>query len=274
MVRIRQPAVAGTFYPDHPRRLAAMVDDFLAAGADRLAGIPNPPPHRPQAIIAPHAGYPYSGPVAGTAFAALRSVNQPPITRAVLIGPSHHVAFHGLAVPTATAFATPLGPVAVDRAAVAELLERPWIRESDRIHAPEHALEVELPFLLAIAAPGLQIVPLLTGEVPVEQAAATLECLCADGPTVVVVSSDLSHYLSYDAAVAMDSDTAALITRLDPARLTGERACGWQAVRGLLEHARRRGLRARTLDLRNSGDTAATGGRVVGYGAFAFDPAA
>lgn len=269
MAKTRQPAVAGMFYPAGRHQLAATVERLLDAGAARLAN--HPPPLRPPALVAPHAGYPYSGPIAGSAFAALRAPG-PTLTRAVVIGPSHHIAFHGIAVPAADAFATPLGPVAVDRPALDHLRRLPWVTESDRIHAPEHALEVELPFLTTVAGPDLLLVPLVVGEASAAEVADTLEPFLDDPATVVVVSSDLSHYLPHPEATALDAETARLVTTLAGPRLTAERACGFRALRGLLELARRRSLLPALLDLRNSGDTAGPRDRVVGYGAFSVAP--
>lgn len=263
MAKIRPAAVAGRFYPADARELAGTVGRFLDEGKARLPSTMPPV----AAVIAPHAGYVYSGQVAGTAFAALQG--GPPVERAVILGPSHHADFRGIAVPEAGFFDTPLGEVEVDREAMSILSGLPWVIASDRIHAPEHALEVELPFLLALAAPGLRIVPMLTGGVSAVEVADSLEPFLGEPGTVVVVSSDLSHYLPYAAARQTDAETGAFITRLDGERVTPQRACGFRAVRGLLEIVRRRDGRVESLDLRNSGDTAGPRDQVVGYGAFA-----
>lgn len=268
--------MAGTFYPNDPGQLAASVDHHLVDGARRLAGRNLLTSERPKAIVAPHAGYSYSGPIAGTAFASLRVPDAdngggaPKITRAVIIGPSHRVAFQGISIPSADAFATPLGDVPLDRDSLAPLLELPWVREFDAAHADEHSIEVELPFLLAVADPALEIVPLVVGNASTGQAAEVLDRLWGGPETLIIISSDLSHFLSHPVATQLDAGTAELILSLSADRLSAERACGYQALRGLLALARTRHLHPSLLDLRNSGDTAGTRDRVVGYCAFAF----
>lgn len=277
MSSIRQTAVAGMFYPNDPELLAASVDRHLEHGARRLAtGDDILTSARPKAIVAPHAGYSYSGPIAGTAFASLRvpapetHAPAPPLTRAIIIGPSHRIAFQGISIPTADAFATPLGNVPLDRASLDDLLDLPCVRAFDPAHTDEHSIEVELPFLLAVADPSLQIVPLVVGNASIEQTAEVLDRLWGGPETLVIISSDLSHFLSYPVASELDAETAELILSLDADQLTAERACGYQALRGLLALARTRQLHPALLDLRNSGDTAGTHDRVVGYCAFAF----
>ncbi len=220
-----------------------------------------------KALIAPHAGYIYSGPIAATAFRLLEGKKD--IQRVVLLGPSHYVGFQGLALPQAGGFETPLGSVPVDRSAFALLEELPHVRIFDRAHEPEHCLEVELPFLQR-CLPGVQIVPLLVGEAEDEEVAGALDLLWGGPETLLVISSDLSHFLDYHAAQERDRQTADAIEQLEPERVGPNDACGSRAIRGLLWAAGRRGLRARLLDLRNSGDTAGPTHRVVGYGAFAF----
>jgi AmmeMemoRadiSam system protein B len=255
---VRRPAVAGQFYPAQPERLRPMLAGFLAA-----AGGPMGPP--PQAIVAPHAGYRYSGPIAASAFAALAPAATR-ICRVVLLGPAHYAPVRGLAASSAAAFATPLGDVPVDRDAVAALLRRPEVRLDDAAHAPEHALEVELPFL-QLSLGDFILVPLLVGVGSAADLAETIAPLL-DDTTALVVSSDLSHYHPYKKARALDRQTAADI---EAGRLLAEElACGWRAINGLLHLAADRHWTARTLDLRSSGDTAGTRDRVVGYGAFAF----
>jgi AmmeMemoRadiSam system protein B len=258
---VRPPAVAGTFYPAAPERLAAAVAGYLA-GAVADDGPP------PKALIAPHAGYVYSGPIAGSAFRTLAPIAAR-LRRVVLLGPSHFVAFPGLALPAWQAFATPLGelPVAPDaRAALADL---PQVVASDRPHQREHALEVELPFL-QVALGEVEIVPLTVGDAEPAAVAAVLECLWGGDETLIVVSSDLSHYLDYATARRRDAATGAAIVALDERRIGADDACGRLPIRGLLVAARRRGLAARELDRRSSGDTAGRRDAVVGYGAYAF----
>jgi MEMO1 family protein len=258
---VRPPAVAGTFYPAPPERLAAAVAGYLRDGVGET-GAP------PKALIAPHAGYLYSGPVAGSAFRALQA-SAAGIRRVVLLGPSHFVAFEGLALPAWKAFATPLGDVPVSAEARETLAGLPQVVTSDRPHAREHSLEVELPFLQCVLG-AFEIVPLAVGDAEPGQVAKVLERLWGGDETLVVVSSDLSHYLDYDSARRRDAATAAAIVALDDRALGAEDACGCNPIRGLLVAARRHALTARQLDLRNSGDTAGARDAVVGYGAFTF----
>jgi len=221
-----------------------------------------------KAIIAPHAAYIYSGATAGSAFASLAALRGR-ITRVVLMGPAHRVAFEGLAVPRAEAFATPLGLVRVDRRAVDALLELPRVFASDRAHAEEHSLEVELPFVQVVLG-DVAVLPIAVGAASDAEAARALELVWGGPETCVIVSSDLSHYYPYAAAQRRDRATAQAVERLAPEEIGEEDACGRIGVRALLRQARAHGLHATTLDLRSSGDTAGTRDRVVGYGAFSF----
>ena len=257
--KVRPAAVAGAFYPGAPDRLRADVEDFLAAVPD-YAG-PNP-----KALIAPHAGYLYSGRVAAAAFACLRHPASA-IERVVVIGPAHYVAVRGIAVPKVDAFATPLGRVPVDRATLAALGDLPFVVADNGPHAPEHALEVELPFLQAVLGP-FSLVPLLVGDAEAFEVAEVLDRLW-DG-ALIVVSSDLSHYLDYAAARRRDGRTAAAIERQAWGSLGPNDACGFLPVAGLLRQTKARGLNVQRLALCNSGDTAGPRDRVVGYGAWAF----
>jgi MEMO1 family protein len=260
---IRPPAVAGRFYPAAPDRLRTAV-------AEMLAGVPPSAGPAPKALIAPHAGYAYSGVVAAAAFAQLR--NAPPgIERVVVIGPAHYVPVAGVAAPSADAFETPLGRVPVDRQALATIADLPFVAPEDGAHAPEHALEVELPFLQAVLE-DFAIVPLLVGDAVTEQIADVLRRLWGGPETMIVVSSDLSHYHDDRTARRLDAATAAAIERGDWARLGPSDACGFLPIAGLLMEARQHGLAARRLDLRNSGDTAGDRASVVGYGAWTFEP--
>jgi len=254
--------VTGTFSPADPGRLRAAVEGFLAA-ADRAPGA-----RSPKALIAPHAGYVYSGPVAGHAFKALGPAAAQ-LCRVVLIGPAHFVRIRGLAAPSAQAFRTPLGQVPLDGAALAEIGTLPQVEPSDEPHQPEHALEVELPFLQAVLD-DFALVPLLVGETTADDVAEVLARLWGGPETLLVISSDLSHYETYARAQQHDAATAAAIERLDGAALGPRDACGYLPIRGLLIEARRRGLEVRRLDLRNSGDTAGPKEQVVGYGAWTF----
>lgn len=261
MSGVRPPAVAGLFYPRDPGELRAEVEAFLAAA--------DPPPGpAPAALVAPHAGYVYSGPVAASAFATL-GARRDEIRRVVLLGPSHYIAFDGLALAPQRAFRTPLGDVEVDPAAAAAIRDLPQVALLEAPHAREHALEVELPFLQVVLA-GFTLVPLAVGDAAPDEVAEVLARLDADADTLVVVSTDLSHYLDYDSAQARDRATGRAIVELDAGRIGAHDACGRVPLNGLLVRARERGWRARELDRRSSGDTAGPRDRVVGYGAYAF----
>jgi AmmeMemoRadiSam system protein B len=263
MSHVRPAAVAGLFYPGRAAELAATVEHLLREAEDAIRA--GPPP---KAIIAPHAGYIYSGAIAASAYVQLRPLAGR-IRRVVLIGPCHRVPLQGLAVPSAAAFATPLGEVPVDREAVAALLTLPQVCVFDRTHADEHALEVHLPFLQEVLG-HFAVVPIVAGRARADEVAETLERVWGGEETLIVVSSDLSHYLDYDRARAIDSVTCRAIEALDDTSIASDQACGSVPVAGLLTLARRRGLAVTTLDLRNSGDTAGDHARVVGYGAWMF----
>jgi AmmeMemoRadiSam system protein B len=262
-MRTRPPAVAGRFYPADPEALARDVRAHLATAAPA-----DPATGSPKALIVPHAGYLYSGPIAGSAYRALAARPQR-IERVVLLGPSHRVALRGLAAPDADAFASPLGDVPIDRACLAELLALPQVCVLDSAHAAEHSLEVQLPFLQC-ALGAFRLVPLSVGDAEPEAVAEVLERAWGGPETLIVVSSDLSHYHDYATARRLDAQTSAAIEALDPSGVGPQAACGRVPVRGLLLAARRARLRARTLDLRSSGDTAGSRERVVGYGAYVF----
>lgn len=263
MRAVRSPAVAGTFYPDGAAELRQAVRTYVAAALERAGA--SPPA---KAVIAPHAGYAYSGPVAGSAFAALAPLRGR-IERVVLIGPAHRAYFEGMALPQAQAFATPLGLVRVDAAAAELLAGSPRVIASDRAHAGEHSLEVELPFVQEVLG-DVAAVPIVVGDASDVETAEILERLWGGPETCVVVSSDLSHYHPYATARRMDEQTARAIEELCPDDVGEEQACGRTGVRALLRVARAHGLVARRCDLRNSGDTAGPRDAVVGYGAFAF----
>jgi AmmeMemoRadiSam system protein B len=223
----------------------------------------------PKALIVPHAGYVYSGPIAAHAYARL-ATGRRTIRRVVLLGPTHRVPVRGLALPTMRAFATPLGVVEVDRKAALLALTLPQVQESDAAHALEHSLEVQLPFLQAVLDE-FRIVPFAVGDATADEVADVIGRLWGGPETLIVVSSDLSHYHRYAEARAIDRGTADAILALGPS-IDHEQACGATPVNGLLLCARRRGLAPELLDLRNSGDTAGDKSRVVGYASFAFAP--
>jgi hypothetical protein len=260
MSRVRAAAVAGLFYPDDPERLRRTVAQALAVAvpADEPA---------PKALVVPHAGYVYSGPTAGVAFARLARLRDR-ITRVVLLGPAHRAPVAGLAVSSADGFATPLGVVPVDDALRRRVLALPEVRLDDRAHAAEHSLEVQLPFLVATLGQ-FSVLPLAVGDVGASEVAEVLEAVWGGPETLVVVSTDLSHYLDYDTARTRDATTARAIVAADERHVADDDACGARPLRGLLVVARRRALTVRLLDLRSSGDTAGGRDRVVGYGAFA-----
>jgi hypothetical protein len=261
----RPAAVAGMFYPASTAELGRQVDELLAAAAGRERE------PAPKALIAPHAGYVYSGPIAASAYAQLRA-RRGRIRRVVLLGPAHRVPVRGLALPGVERFATPLGEVGIDAEAVASLRDLPQVVASPRAHAAEHSLEVHLPFLQRVLGE-FSLLPLVVGEATAEEVAEVLGRLWGGDETLIVVSSDLSHYLPYDTARRIDRDTVDHLLSLD-VELDHERACGATPISGLLLAARRRGLEAELLDLRNSGDTAGDRRRVVGYAAIAFRPSA
>jgi len=256
---LRAPAVAGLFYPADPLVLASSVDSMLAA-------VHGSPMH-PKALIVPHAGYIYSGPVAASAYALLRPMAKQ-IRRVVLFGPAHRALVEGLAAPAATAFATPLGQVPVDTKAIAAAAALPQVSISESAHAEEHSLEVQLPFLQAVLE-DFMVAPFVVGGADAVQVAEVMELLWGGPETLIVVSSDLSHYLPYNVAQQVDGATADTVLSRRPLA-HHEQACGAAAINGLIEAARRRHLAPKLLDLRNSGDTAGDKSRVVGYAAFAF----
>ena len=262
---VRPPAVAGRFYPGDAEQLEAEVRRYLNAAQapdDCLA------PPLVKAIIAPHAGYVYSGPIAATAYVHL-ACSDIPVRRFVLVGPAHYVPLRGLAVSSADAFLTPLGRVPVDAEGRQAALASRWVRVDDHAHQPEHCLEVQLPFL-QVLFPDFSIVPLLVGDAAADEVADALERLWGGPDTRIVISSDLSHYYRGDVARQLDAETAATIVALDAPALREDAACGREPIAGLLALARRHAMTAAALDLRHSGDTGGPPDRVVGYGAFSF----
>jgi len=263
MVNIRKSAVAGTFYPADPEQLRVMLAHYIndVPQAEKV----------PKAIIAPHAGYIYSGPIAATVYARLQTVKSR-INRVVLIGPSHYVGFHGLAVSTAEQFATPLGYIAVDTDAVTKLAELPFIHFIEQAHEREHSLEVHLPFLQAVLDT-FTLVPVVAGDASATDVCCVIEQFWGQPETLIVISSDLSHFHDYKTAQMRDKKTSEMIEKLQYEKLEGSRACGCVPIGGLLKLAKKRGLQVKTVDLRNSGDTAGSDNksRVVGYGAYVIE---
>lgn len=258
----RQPAVAGSFYPAEPAILQHMVDDFL----DQVTP---PTAQTPKAIIVPHAGYQYSGPIAATAYARLRHAGER-ISRVVLIGPSHRLGFHGLALSEADYFLTPLGSISIDKAAAQCLTDLLFVGNLEQAHDLEHSLEVHLPFLQRTLGQ-FSLLPIVAGDASPDQVSQVLERLWGGDETLIVVSSDLSHYHDYQTACQLDQRTSQLIETLQYQHLSSDAACGQVPVSGLLKLLRDKSLTIKTVDLRNSGDTAGDKRRVVGYGAYVVD---
>lgn len=257
MAVVRNPAVAGQFYPANAGELAAAITTLLDEAEERDNVVP-------KALIVPHAGYMYSGPVAASAYSLLRSCRHR-YSRVILLGPCHRVAVNGMALSTADAFRTPLGDVAVDSDAVRNM-DLPGVHKFDASHQGEHSLEVHLPFLQTVLE-DFTIVPIVVGHASPRSVARVLDALWGADETLIVVSSDLSHYLDYDSAAAMDAETCRSIEQFDT-HIDHTAACGATPVRGLLIAARERGLQIATLDLRNSGDIFGDRDFVVGYGAW------
>ena len=260
--KVRRAAVAGAFYPGDAATLNADLAQMLEHAVED-----SPAPAFPKIVVVPHAGYIYSGPVAASAYDRLRPARGI-VSRVVLLGPAHRVPVRGLALPGAEAFDTPLGRIAVDTDLVRQVRNLAQVVESAQAHAQEHSLEVQLPFLQRVLG-AFSLLPLVVGEASAEEVAQVLERVWGGVETLIVISTDLSHYLPYDQARRMDEGTAQAIMAFGPG-ISHEQACGATPVTGALKAARAHGLTPQLLDLRNSGDTAGGRGRVVGYGAFAF----
>ena len=257
----RQPACPGRFYPADAATLREEVSTYLD-------GVESTADRRPKAVIAPHAGYPFSGAVAGRAFATLTPWADD-IDRALLIGPSHFVEVAGLAAAPHAHFATPLATSPVDRTVVETLVDDGLVEIDATPHAREHALETHLPFLQTLFDE-IAIIPIVTGQHVDDRVARLIQTALADEGTIVSVSSDLSHYLDYETARTVDDQTREAIEALTPEAIDDRQACGNTSIRGLLQVARDREMEVETLAMCNSGDTAGDKSRVVGYGAWAF----
>lgn len=262
MSHTRYPAVAGMFYSADKQTLKHDVDTYLQQNK------PSVPLDMPKAIVVPHAGYVYSGPVAASAYNYLLPFRQK-IKRVILLGPSHHVAFSGMAVPESDIFNTPLGNIQLDTKSIQSILDLPYVIASDRAHAQEHSLEVQLPFLQEVLDE-FSLVPIVVGDAERHDVAEVINTLMQqdDGETIVVISSDLSHYHEYNEAIKMDSATSEAIVNLQPDLISYEDACGRNGIKGMLTVAAEKKLKVEQVDLRNSGDTAGSKDRVVGYGAY------
>ena len=259
MPAVRPPAVAGLFYPADPIQLTHDVQKLLAEVQ----------PHEliPKALIVPHAGFIYSGPIAATAYATLIPVATR-IRRVVLLGPTHRVAVRGLALPGVDAFDTPLGRIMLDKNAAQLIAHLPQVTVNALAHAQEHSLEVQLPFLQSVLS-DFTLLPLAVGMATPDEVAEVLEAVWGGDETLIVISSDLSHFLTYSAAQSIDKATVDNILMLRQP-IDHEQACGGTPINGLMIAAQQHHLTPHLLDLRNSGDTAGTKDRVVGYASFAF----
>jgi AmmeMemoRadiSam system protein B len=256
-----EPSCVGTLIPADAAALRRRVGELLRAAA--------PPPCRPKAIIVPHAAYDYSGPIAATGYACLGELAGT-VRRVVVLGTCHRIRSEGLLTTTADSFLTPLGSVPVDKVAVERATRLSHVAIDNEVHAADHAVAVQLP-LLQSALEEFRLVPFLVGACNAEDVAGVLELFWSGDETLIVVSSDLSHYLSYEEACQRDRQTAYAIVQCDAEAIGHQNACGHRAIAGLLIAARRHCLRVRQVDLRNSGDTSGTYDRVVGYGAFVFE---
>ena len=260
MTSIRAAAVAGVFYPADETSLRGMVKQFLAQATSIGPA--------PKAIIVPHAGYIYSGPIAANAYHLLENSSEN-FNRVILLGPSHRVPLLGLAASSASSFATPLGLVEIDQDSIRKLSKLKQVKVMDEAHSLEHSLEVQLPFLQTILT-DFKLIPLVVGDASAREVCEVLEHAGLDERTLIVISSDLSHYHDYATANKLDTLTSQAIAGLDGNRIGYEGACGRVPVNGLLMYASTHGLKAEVIDQRNSGDTAGDKDQVVGYGAYAF----
>lgn len=263
MTLIRNPAVAGQFYPADATILKKEIQTYL----DEVKPVSFVSSDRPKAIVVPHAGYIYSAAVAASVYKHLIPLKQQ-IKRVVLLGPSHRVAFQGLAVPESGIFNTPLGNINVDQDAISRLTELPQVIVSERAHRDEHSLEVQLPFLQAVLS-DFTLVPIVVGDAEPQQVAEAINLFWDVDSTLVVISTDLSHYHTYDEARELDRHTSEAICNLKPELIGYDDACGRNGINGMLTLAKQKDLQVEMLDLRNSGDTAGSKDRVVGYGAYA-----
>lgn len=260
-MQCRPPAVAGAFYPGDPLALSAMVSELLAAAK------PMSLPHQPKAMVAPHAGYIYSGGVAAHGYRSLQPYADE-IRRVILLGPNHRVPLAGIAAPDVSCFRTPLGDIEIDQEMISQLADKGLLQINSLPHHQEHCLETQLPFLQKLLS-NWQLVPLVVGETAADDVAALLEEVIHEPGNIVIVSSDLSHFHEYHEAQRIDNHTSELIETLQPV-IHPQQACGAFPLNGLLQLAVRMGLRVITLDRKNSGDTAGGKDQVVGYASYAF----
>ena len=257
----RAPAVAGQFYPAHPKHLSDQLLGFL----DSVEPMPS---KRPRALIVPHAGTIYSGPIAASAYKLLGTWKDD-IDQVILLGPSHHVYLHGAAAPRSSEFETPLGNISIPQQTLEDMVSKyPFLHFSDEAHAQEHALEVQLPFL-KLVLDDFQLLPWVVGELSDTDGCQLLDDLTGQGRHVIILSTDLSHFHDYETATNTDLETARHIESFNGEGLEPRSACGRTPLKSLLTYARKHDLEIERLDLRNSGDTAGSKHQVVGYGAWA-----
>ena len=260
MSGVRIPAVAGLFYPADRATLETEIDAYLAAASTTSC--------QPRAIIVPHAGYQYSGAIAASAYSLFERVKAQ-IKHVVLLGPSHRIAFNGLALPSSHHFLTPLGTMNINQEKAEKILALPFVTRNESAHCSEHSLEVQLPFLQRVLN-SFTLLPIVVGNANKEQVCEVLELIGNAENTLIVISTDLSHYHEYTLAQSLDQKTSSAILKLEPEHIGHEDACGRTPLNGLLSFARKHNLTPKLLDLRNSGDTAGDHKRVVGYGSYVF----
>jgi len=259
-MKLRTAAVADQFYPADRGQLAAQVTDLLQNS--------NPYPIQPKALIVPHAGYVYSGRTAGLAFSLLKS-SKNVINKIVILGPCHRVYLKGAAIPRCEFFETPLGNVPLDIDCLAKLSQFPQVSISEEAHILEHSIEVQLPFLQSIFS-DFKLIPIVIGDISGQQLTEVINYLWGNEQTLIVVSSDLSHFLDYQSAIALDNQTTKAIESFQPDKISREAACGGEGIKALLNLAQKNHLHVKTLNQCNSADSIGDKNRVVGYGSYAF----
>lgn len=262
MPTIRVPAVSGSFYPSSKLELELLIKKLLQRANPDINSL------HPRAIISPHAGYIYSGEAAASVYSMISNT---PFSRVLLLGPTHRVAFNGMALSHADFFNTPLGDIPLDKQTINKLCSMPDFTFNDAAHQHEHSLETQLPFLQSITNKEFSIIPILISDTDYANTANALSNIIDDKNTITVVSSDLSHFHNYDEAVQIDDCTSNKITSLDKSAIVGKEACGCHAINVLLEAARQRNWTAKKIHTNNSGDSSGTKDSVVGYGAYTFE---
>jgi AmmeMemoRadiSam system protein B len=260
MVNIRKPNVAGQFYPDQTKVLSEMINKFLSEVHVNIK-------EKPKAIIVPHAGYTYSGPIAATAYATLLPYKES-IKKVILLGPTHRMSFKGVAATMVDYFETPLGSIPIDHN-IQEISSSQIVNVNETAYEMEHSIEVQLPFLQTVLNK-FELLPLIVGDIEFIKVADIINNLWDSDETLIVVSSDLSHYKAYYSAQTLDTLTSSIIEKLAPNELQSEQVCGLIPIQGLLQVAKQKNIQVRTLDVRNSGDTSGSKENVVGYGAYFF----